>query len=188
MIVIAAIVVGFLTGASVLLTPYLFPRKPDRAAGPLEVSVHELSLPNPGSAEAPPIAVRIWAPHAAEIARCYPLILYMPGWGGSRGESDVLLSDIASAGFVVAAADDIGRDKPDPAADPADELVRTGEFKGFSPEDIAAFPEMSERRTRLGYNKLAKLVDALTQLPSNAIPSRIDFSRIGVVGFSFGGA
>jgi len=187
MIVIAAIVVGFLTGASVLLTPYLFPRKPDRAAGPLEVSVYELSLPNPGSAEAPPIAVRIWAPHAAEIAR-HPLILYVPGWGGSRGESDVLLSDIASAGFVVAAADDIGRDKPDPAADPADELVRTGEFKGFSPEDIAAFPEMSERRTRLGYNKLAKLVDALTQLPSNAIPSRIDFSRIGVVGFSFGGA
>ncbi|WP_426528010.1 dienelactone hydrolase family protein [Bradyrhizobium sp. McL0615] len=187
-IVIAAIVVGLLTGAGVLLTPYLFPRKPDRAAGPLKVLVHELSLPSPGSAEAPPIAVRIWAPHAAEIARRYPLILYVPGWGGSRGESDVLLSDIASAGFVVAAADDISRDKPDPAADPADESVRTGEFKGFSPEDVAAFPEVSERRTRLGYNKLAKLVDALTQLPTNAIPSRIDFSRIGVVGFSFGGA
>ena len=189
-IVIAAIAVllGLLTGTGALLAPYLFPRKPDRAAGPLEVSVHELSLPNPSSAEAPPIAVRIWAPHAAEIARRYPLILYVPGWGGSRGESDVLLSDIASAGFVMAAADDVSRDKPDPAADPADELVRTGEFKAFSPQDLAAFPEVSERRTRLGYNKLAKLVDALTQLPSNAVPSRIDFSRIGVLGFSFGGA
>jgi dienelactone hydrolase len=187
-IVIVAIVVGLLIGAGVLLTPYLFPYKPDRAAGPLGVSVHELSLPNPGSAEGAPIAVRIWAPHATEIPRSYPLILYVPGWGGSRGESDVLLSDIASAGFVVAAADDISRDKPDPATDPADELVRTGEFQAFSAQDIAAFPQVSERRTRLGFNKLNKLVDALTQLTSKAIPSTIDFSRIGVVGFSFGGA
>ena len=188
MIVIAAVVVGLLTGTGVLLTPYLFPHKPDRAAGPLEVSVHELSLPIPGSAEALPVAVRIWAPQAVELARRYPLILYVPGWGGSRGENDVLLSDIASAGFVVAATDDISRDKSDPAADPADELVRTGAFKAFSPDDLAAFPKMSEQRTRLGFDKLVKLVAALAQLPSNAIPIKIDMSRIGVVGFSFGGA
>jgi len=189
-IVIAAIavLVGLLIGTGALLAPYLFPRKPDRPAGPLEVTVHELSLPNPRSAERPPIEVRIWAPQAAGIARRYPLIIYVPGWGGTRGESDVLLSDIASAGFVVAAADDVSRDRPDPAADPADEVVRTGPFRAFSPQDLAAFPEMSERRTRLGYDKLAKLVDALTQLPSKAIPSTIDVSRIGVVGFSFGGA
>jgi dienelactone hydrolase len=189
-IVIAAIVVlvGLLTGAGILLAPYLFPRKPDRAAGPLEVAVHELSLPDPGSAEGPPIEVRIWAPQAADVTRRYPLIIYVPGWGGSRGESDVLLSDIASAGFVVAAADDVSRDPPDPAADPADEAVRTGTLRVFSPQDLAAFPETSERRTRLGYDKLAKLVDALTLLPPKAIPSTIDVSRIGVVGFSFGGA
>jgi dienelactone hydrolase len=183
-----AVLIGLLTGAGALLAPYLFPRKPDRAAGPLKVAVHELSLPNPGSAERPPIDVRIWAPQAAGDSGRYPLIIYVPGWGGSRGENDVLLSDIASAGFVVAAADDVSRDRPDPATDPADEAVRTGAFRAFSPEDIAAFPEMSERRTRLGYDKLAKLIDALTKLPSNAIPSAIDVSRIGVVGFSFGGA
>lgn len=188
MIVIAAIFVGLLTGTGVLLTPYLFSHKPDRAAGPLEVSVHDLSLPNTGSVESPIFAVRIWAPHAADFARSYPLILYVPGWGGSRGESDVLLSDIASAGFVVAAADDVSRDKPDPATDPADELVRTAAFQAFSAQDVAAFPQVSERRTRLGFNKLVKLIDALTQLTPKAIPSTIDFSRIGVVGFSFGGA
>lgn len=190
MIVFAAIavLVGLLTGAGALLAPYLFPRKPDRAAGPLEVTVHELSLPDPRRAERPPMEVRIWSPQAADVARRYPLIIYVPGWGGSRNESDVLLSDIASAGFVVAAADDVGRDRPDPATDPADEAVRTGPFRAFSPQDIAAFPEMSERRTRLGYDKLARLIDALTQLPSKAIPSTIDVSRIGVVGFSYGGA
>jgi dienelactone hydrolase len=189
-IVIAAIVVlvGLLTGAGGLLATYLFPRKPDRAAGPLEVTVHELSLPDPRRAERPPMEVRIWSPQASDVARRYPLVIYVPGWGGSRGENDVLLSDIASAGFVVAATDDVSRDQPDPAADPADEAVRTGAFRAFSPQDIAAFPEMSERRTRLGYDKLAKLIDALTQLPSKAIPSTIDVSRIGVVGFSFGGA
>lgn len=186
MIVIAtiAVLVGLLTGAGVLL----FPRKPDRAAGPLKVAVHELSLPDPRSAERPHIEVRIWAPQAANVARRYPLIIYVPGWGGSRGESDVLLSDIASAGFVVAAVDDVSRDRPDPAADAADEVVRTGPYRAFSPQDLVAFPEVSERRTRLGYDKLSRLVDALTQLPSNAIPSTIDVSRIGVVGFSYGGA
>lgn len=190
LIVVAAIavLVGTLAGAGVLLAPYLFPRKPDRAAGPFAVAVHELSLPHLRRPELPPIEVRIWAPQAVEIARRYPLIIYVPGWGGSRGESDVLLSDLASAGFIVAAADDVSRDRPDPATDPADEVVRTGAYRAFSPEDIAAFPALSERRTRLGYDKLAELVEALTQLPSKAIPSTIDVSRIGVVGFSFGGA
>jgi dienelactone hydrolase len=166
----------------------LFSRKPNRASGPLEVTVHELSLPNPTSAEHPPSEVWIWAPRAANVARSYPLIIYVPGWGGSRGESDVLLSDIASAGFVVAATDDVSRDRSDPSADPADEAVRTGAFRAFSPQDLAAFPEMSERRTRLGCDKLVRLLDAMTPLASKTIPSTIDVSRIGVVGFSFGGA
>jgi len=183
-----AVLIGMLTGASALLTPYVFPRKPDRAAGPLEVAVHELSLPDPRGAEYPPIAVRVWAPQARGGARPYPLIIYVPGWGGSRSGNDVLLSDIASEGFVVAAADDVSRDQPDPAADPADEAVRRGAFRAFSPQDLAAFPDMSERRTRLGYDKLARLVEALTRLPDKAIPSTIDLSRVGVVGFSFGGA
>jgi dienelactone hydrolase len=182
-----AVLVG-LTGAGALLAPYLFPRKPDRASGPLEVTVHELSLPNPASAEHPPIEVRIWAPRAADVAQSYPLIIYVPGWGGIRGESDVLLSDIASAGFVVAATDDIGRDRSNPAADAADEAVRTGSFRAFSPQDLAAFPDMSERRTRLGCDKLVKVIDGLTRLTSKTIPPNIDVSRIGVVGFSFGGA
>ncbi len=182
-----AVLVVLLPGAGALLAPYASPRKPDRTAGPLEVAVHELSLPNPRGVGFPPIAVRVWAPQAA-AARPYPLIIYVPGWGGSRGESDVLLSDIASTGFVVAAADDVSRDLPDPAADPADEAVRTGPFRAFSAQDLAAFPEVSERRTRLGYDKLTRLVEALTRLPSKDIPFTIDVSRLGVVGFSFGGA
>lgn len=183
-----AVAGGLLVGAAVMLTPYLFPRKPDRAAGPLEVAVHELSLPSPASVDRPPVAIRVWAPQSATIARPYPLIIYVPGWGGNRGESDVLLSDIASAGFVVAAADDISRDPPDPATDPADEVVRIGEFRAFSAQDLAQFPEVSERRTRLGYDKVARLIDALTQPTLRTMPFPIDASSIGVVGYSFGGA
>jgi dienelactone hydrolase len=183
-----AVLVGLPTGAGALLAPYLFPRKPDRTAGPLQVGVHELSLPRPRGAQGPPMPVRVWAPQATGESSRYPLIIYVPGWGGKRSESDVLLSDIASAGFVVAAADDVSHDPPDPATDPADEVARTAPYRAFSPQDLAAFPEVSERRTRLGYDKLARLVEALTLLPSKAIASTIDVSRIGVVGFSFGGA
>jgi len=189
-IVITAIAVvgGLLVGAGVTLTPYVFPRKPDRAAGPLEVAVHELSVPSTVSAGRPPVEIRVWAPQSTTLARPYPLIIYVPGWGGNRGENDVLLSDIASAGFVVAAADDISRDPPDPATDPADEVVRTGEFRAFSAQDLAQFPEVSERRTRLGYDKVARLIDALTQPTLRTVPFSIDASSIGVVGYSFGGA
>ncbi len=183
-----AITVGLLASADVLLSGDMTQRKPDRPTGPLDVAAHELSLPDPRGGERPPIAARVWAPQAAKTDRAYPLIVYVPGWGSVRGESDVLLSDVASAGFVVAAMDDVSRDPSNPAIGPADEAARTAPLPTFSAEDFAAFPEMSERRTRLACDKLARLLKALTRLSPQALPAVIDVSHIGVVGFSFGGA
>ena len=154
-------------------------------SGPLKVVPRELSLPDPRGADRPAIAVRIWSPKETASALAYPLIVYIPAWGGSRDENDVLLSDIASEGFVVAALDDVSRDPPDPALDPVDDAVRLAPFPA---QNVAAFPEVSERRTRLGYGKQMRLLEALTHLPSGTPVAAIDFSRIGIVGFSFGGA
>jgi hypothetical protein len=56
--------------------------------------------------------VRIPAMFAAPMATAhdrYPLLLFLPGWSGKRGENTFLVQDLASRGFVVAV---IGYDAP----------------------------------------------------------------------------
>ncbi|MCW2283817.1 dienelactone hydrolase [Rhodoblastus acidophilus] len=134
----------------------------------------------------PAIAVKVWAPQDA--TKPCPMIVYVPSWGGRRDENQVMLAELAHNGFIVAAADDVSHDPPDPAVDAADEAVRKAPFRAFSAEDLAAFPDVSARRTKLGFEKLDRVVEALMRLPADALPATIDASRIGVVGFSFGGA
>lgn len=143
------------------------------------------------------IAVRIWRPNnpvprpavrAGASDRGLPLVMYVPSWGGSRSENDVLLSTIASAGFIVVAMDDISHDRPDPATDAADETVRLAPFSMQTAQDYASFPTTSERRTRLGYDKLQRVLAALRTGQASTMLEGVDFSRIAVVGYSFGGA
>lgn len=143
------------------------------------------------------IAVRIWRPSqpvprdavkAGASDRGLPLVIYVPSWGGRRSENDVLLSTIASAGFIVVAMDDISHDRPDPATDSADETVRLAPFSMQTAQDYASFPTTSERRTRLGYDKLQRVLAALRGGQPTTMLEGADFSRIAVVGYSFGGA
>ncbi|WP_234826876.1 dienelactone hydrolase family protein [Rhodopseudomonas palustris] len=145
------------------------------------------------------IPVRIWrpdqlppAPHpAVEWSgpdHGLPLVIYVPSWGGRRSENDVMLSTIAGAGFIVVAMDDISHDRPDPATNAADEMVRLAPFSMQTTQDYTSFPITSERRTRLGYDKLQRVLDALRAGQASELLEGVDFSRIAVVGYSFGGA
>ena len=133
-----AILVGTLAGIGRSPARDTAPSKPDRPAGPLEVAPHELSPP--GHSRHRTAAHRsesvVAAEHGDSLRLSADHLRARVGWG-SRSESDVLLSDIASTGFVVAATDDVSRDLPDPAADPADEAVRAAPFRAFSAQDLA---------------------------------------------------
>lgn len=186
MIVLAGVVVAVLAyWAVALIGDMRAARRPGPPAGPLAVSASEIALPDPRG-DRPLIPVRVWAPRGT-VERALPLVLYVPGWGGRRGDADVMLSDIASFGFAVVAMDDVGHDAPDPATDAADEAVRTSEFRAFTSMDLAAFPDVSARRTRLARDKLGHILEALRRDPGR-LPAPVDFQRVGVVGFSFGGA
>jgi predicted dienelactone hydrolase len=113
-----------------------------------------------------------------EVAEgAFPLLVYAPGWGGSRFENTALAQDLASNGFIVVAFDDI---YPEPSMD-------------FSSEDQArATIVWANRKAALLSDVVRQAIDAMMKLagPSQAGPfaGRVDPAKIGVFGFSFGGA
>lgn len=118
---------------------------------------------------------------AAEHEGGFPMIVYVPEWGGGRIGNTALVQDLASHGFVVIAMDPvngppggIGMDFSSPAAN-------------------AATLASAERLVRAQAHDAVDLLERLTASigrggMASPLAGRIDFSRVGIIGFSFGGA
>lgn len=120
----------------------------------------------------------------------YPVLVYLPSWGGSPGESTVLVQDLASRGFIVA---EIGYDNPACAG------VKGSPEGGASTDMDFSSQAASEHTLGVAHQKIervanagSRVVDALEELdrvdPAGRFRGRLDLGRIGVVGYSLGGA
>jgi dienelactone hydrolase len=120
----------------------------------------------------------------------YPVLLYVPAWDGSQGENTVLVQDLASRGFVVAAIGYV-----DPACAGVDGSAGAPLTTGLDLSSQAAF----ERTLEVAHQKIARVsvaasqvIDALETLdrsdPVGRFRCRLELDRIGVVGYSLGGA
>jgi dienelactone hydrolase len=118
----------------------------------------------------------------------FPVLLSLPGWDGARGENTAFVQDLASRGFIVAG---IGYDDPQCAT--ADGSV--GNAAGIDFSSPAAF----EQTRAIAHQKIERVaeaasyvVDALETLdrmdPTRRFVGRLDLGRVGVVGYSLGGA
>jgi predicted dienelactone hydrolase len=121
----------------------------------------------------------VWYPVAASAPA--PVILYSPGWGGTRTQSSIQVENLASHGFVVIGCDDFASD---PALDPE---------RGLSLElgSDTALKATIERGGRHVLMQADRLLDVLRALEAGQFPSlagRLDLTRIGAMGFSVGGA
>jgi dienelactone hydrolase len=120
----------------------------------------------------------------------YSVLVSLPGWAGLRGENTTFVQDLASRGFIVAG---IGYD--DPACAGIDRSVGNTGATDMDFSSQAAF----EHALGVAHQKIERvakgashIIDALEVLnrvdPNGRFDGRLDLDRIGVVGYSLGGA
>jgi dienelactone hydrolase len=152
----------------------LMPHRPSQT-GPHPVGRMEVVLRDSSGRSLP---VTVWYPKAARTPA--PVILYSPGWGGTRDQSSVQAENLASHGFVVVGCDDIASD---PATDP-------DRGQSIDLGSDAALKATIERAGRHVVVQAKRIIDVLRALESGQIPAlagRLDFTRIGAMGYSVGG-
>ena len=151
------------------------PRRPS-PSGPQAVGRLEVVLQDSRGRSLP---TTVWYPAAASAPA--PVILYSPGWGGTRTQSSIQVENLASHGFVVVGCDDFASD---PAIDPE---------RGLSLElgSDTALKATIERGGRHVLMQADRLLDVLRALEAGQVPGlagRLNLERIGAMGFSVGGA
>lgn len=128
-----------------------------------------------------PLGLVEGAPMVASPQRL-PLIIFAPGWNGTRSSNTVLLASLASAGYIIVAIDDVGADPEAPLA------VRDFDFSsetGFERSWSAG-----RERIDLMSRRITAVIDGMLALSSapGVIAGRVDPDAIAVAGFSFGGS
>lgn len=113
-----------------------------------------------------------------------PLLIYAPGWNGRRDDKTFALADLASHGYVVAAVDDIGHGAPN---------SDLGTFDATSEEAFRRTLASAELRLELMVARVSKALDGLAAATDRTgqlapLAGAIDFRRVGILGFSFGGS
>ena len=162
----------------------LVPRWPS-PTGPYAVGRIDLEV---SDAQGRPVSTTVWYPAAgprgrtqpvesAPIAgeRQMPVTLYSPGWGGSRLQSSIQTMNLASHGFAVVACDDHGDG-------------RGASLELSSDAAMAATVERAGQQVVAQANRLLDVLRALEAGQPSLLAGRLDLARVGVLGYSLGGA
>ena len=120
----------------------------------------------------------------------YPVLVSFPGWAGLRDENTTFVQDLASRGFIVAG---IGYDDPECAG--VDGSVGDAAATDMDFSSQAAFERtlgIADQKIERVAKGASHIIDALEVLdradPNGRFRDRLDLDRVGVVGYSLGGA
>ncbi|MET0547019.1 MAG: hypothetical protein ABWZ40_11975 [Caulobacterales bacterium] len=214
----ALLLIGGFALAGALLTPWALAESVRRsqtrmAVGPFKAAHASLALPSLDPAGGEDIRAEIWFPSASgssaataatETARtCLrnlpiaqtstprKLILYIPHLKSTRDDNTRLLGMLASYGYLVLALDDIANDNP-PNESAHDAAVRLEDWNFTSgpayERTIALSDERVQRQAKKALNALDRLASCVGADGSSSPAGAIDFDRVGVLGYSFGGS
>lgn len=129
------------------------------------------------------------APIAADLGRL-PVLMFLPGWGGAPSQNTVLLQDLASHGYFVAAPDTW-----DPAAYPGDnqapaDLQTMLDFRTANSSSLArqAGLRNAHRQAHLAIQALNQLTILNAENADRRFIGHLNIDSVGVLGFSFGGS
>lgn len=123
----------------------------------------------------------------------YPVLIYSPSWHGQRYQNTVLFEELASHGFVV-----VGIDHPYGSAVTAFPDGRVARAKPAEFWDVSSDGALKrsiqyiEMQLAVRVKDVEFVADELSRYNSSgsedAFNGRLDLSRLGVFGYSFGGA
>jgi dienelactone hydrolase len=171
-----SVLAGLLMLAGLLVLMIVFvPRSPS-PTGPLAVGRIDVTLRGSDGRLMP---VTVWYPQSATAPA--PLILYSPGWGGTRANSSIQVENLASYGFVVVGCNDI-------ASDPATDPDHGVSIELQSDAALKATLERADRHVVLQANRMLDVLRALEDGQVPGLAGRLDLGRVGAMGYSVGGA
>ncbi len=149
-----------------------------RTAESSSIPRRTLDLDLPARADAPAHTVRltIWQPGDGVA----PVLFYEPGWGEMRTDNDEILNRLARQGFTLVSID-TSAPQPDDAARLLRGLQAPMNFSTAARS--AATVRRGDQMARLFATDASQVLD---RLPSLGVP--LDPQRIGIFGFSLGGA
>jgi dienelactone hydrolase len=180
----ALVMVGL---ALIVLSLLFVPRRPSpagpQAVGRLDATLHD--------ADGRSLPVTVWYPSTGTAGRVVadgplaapapaPVILYSPGWGGTRDQSSIQVENLASHGFVVVGCDD---SSSDPANDPDHGLSLELESDTALKESI----ERGDRHVRRQANRILAMLQGLESGHIPVLAGRLDLTHVGALGYSVGG-
>jgi dienelactone hydrolase len=121
----------------------------------------------------------------------FPVLLFSPAWGGRRTQNTYLVEDLASHGYVVAAMDHPGNSGQTLYRDGHVDEPATGDAMDFAKLSLnqvnANGTKELERETADEIGVLDAL-DAMNRDAASPFYGRLDMTRVGALGHSFGGA
>ena len=135
--------------------------------------------------------LRLHVSYPAKAARRqFPLVLFAPGWGGNADAIPLLLAELASHGYFVAAFDNVARDARRKFETQAEYGERTAPFDFSNDERHRKLMFAGERRMVWEVARARLVLDTVLDAGRrDEEPFReLDPARVGFVGFSFGGA
>lgn len=123
----------------------------------------------------------------------FPVVVFAPSWGGCRTDNTIQAEELASHGFIV-----VGVDHPyssDRVAFPDGRVALSTltEFLDYASDgSLAATERVAEEELRTRAADVRFVLDELERLdrsdPNGLLVGRLDTSRVGLFGHSFGGA
>ena len=176
---------------------------PARAGCPVSVQLWYPAEPGSGDGRAPYrpsgaglLSAARWVRTSATLNAAlssdrmrYPVVVSLPAWDGAPGYNTVFVQELASRGFVVAA---VGYD--DPACAGVDRSAGNAPT-GIDFSSQAAFEhtvDVAHQKIQRVAEAMSHVIDAMEALdrvdPAGRFMGRLDLDRIGVVGYSLGGA
>ncbi len=120
----------------------------------------------------------------AMTAHRFPVIVYVAGWGNGPTDNTALAEDLASHGMVVAAFGDVNRDVPPSRLAGAANFSSHGAYQATLQLGNEKLPYQARRASAV-LDYLAAL-DATD--PAGRFTGRLNTKRVGILGYSFGGA